>query len=491
MRLIELADGCLDVPARLCDLEVTGLTSDSREVQPGFLFVAVKGELTDGHLYVAKAEAAGAVAVVGDAGLDPVPILATGVNSRRTTSIPYLRVADSRQALAQLGANFYGSPQDAVTLAGVTGTKGKTTTSWILECILRSAGKRTALFGTVCNRVGDEWYPSRNTTPSILELLSSLQKLVATGGTHAVLEVSSHGIAQRRIANLDFRCGILTNVAPEHLDYHGTFENYVAVKTRFFEEFSKESYAVLPRDDEIAARIASRTNAEICWYGADSQDGVDRLRMEPGNVTFTWRGCSVRTRLWGLHNLQNVLAAMTAAECLGLRPDEIAAGVEQATAPPGRLEEVEHPGDFHVFVDYAHTDGSLESVLQTLRDTTQGRLITVFGCGGDRDREKRPRMGRVAERFSDHVVITSDNPRSEDPIRILDEISAGLETPDDAVLEPDRREAIGLTVRMARQSDVILIAGKGHEDYQELAEGRIPFDDREVAHEFLQERMPL
>ena len=489
MRLIELADGCLDVPARLCDLEVTGLTSDSREVEPGSLFVAVRGELTDGHLYVNSAESAGAVAVVGDAGLAPAAVPTT--QAERTLGIPYLRVADSRQALAQLGANFYGSPQRAVTLSGVTGTKGKTTTSWILDCILRAAGKRTALFGTVRNRVADDWYPSRNTTPAILELLGALGKLVAAGGTHAVLEVSSHGIAQRRIANLDFRCGVLTNVAPEHLDYHGTFENYVAVKTRFFEEFSRDSYAVLPRDDEIAARVASRTNAEICWYGADSQDGVDRLRMEPGNVTFTWRGTSIRTRLWGLHNLQNVLAAMTAAECLGLRPDQIAQGVAQATAPPGRLEEVEHPGEFHVFVDYAHTDGSLESVLRTLRSTTRGRLITVFGCGGDRDREKRPRMGRVAERFSDHVVITSDNPRTEDPARILDEISKGLKAPDDAVLEPDRREAIGLSVRMARRDDVILIAGKGHEDYQELAAGRVPFDDREVAREFLLERMPL
>jgi UDP-N-acetylmuramoyl-L-alanyl-D-glutamate--2,6-diaminopimelate ligase len=480
MRLEELGAGCLDVPVALRGVEVAGLACDSREVTPGCLFVAVAGEKTDGHLYVAQAAAAGAVAVVGER--------RSAAAGGPRLEVPYLHVPDSRRALASLGANFYGSPQSQVVLAGVTGTKGKTTTAWVLDAILRKALRTTALIGTVHNRVGARDYPSRNTTPSCLELLRYLRELRDQGGSHAVMEVSSHGIAQGRTNGLVFRCGVLTNIQPEHLDYHGTFESYLDVKARFFADLPADGFAVLPREDPASDTVADRTRARVAWYGTDSQDGVEYLQMGPEGMSCHWKGVPMRTRLWGGHNLLNVIAAATAAECLGFSREEIAAGVAAAVAPPGRLEEVAHSGPFHVFVDYAHTDGALETVLRTLRSVVRGRVITVFGCGGDRDREKRPRMGRVAEKLSDHVVLTSDNPRTEDPERIFADIMRGFERPEDIVLEPDRRAAIGLGIRMARENDVVLVAGKGHETYQELEEGRIDFDDREVARGFLEER---
>jgi UDP-N-acetylmuramoyl-L-alanyl-D-glutamate--2,6-diaminopimelate ligase len=482
MRLVELGKGCLAVPARWRDLDVLGLASDSREVKPGYLFVAVTGEKIDGRLFASKAEEAGAVAVIGEKLSGPQ---GGGGNALDLLKIPFLGVRDSRLALGSMAANFYGRPGNRLALTGVTGTKGKTTTAWILDAILRAAGKTSALLGTVHNRIGNRTYPSANTTPSSLELHRFLRDLCQEGGTHAVLEVSSHGILQRRLAGLDFRCGVFTNVAPEHLDYHRTFQNYVQTKVSFFAELSREAFAVLPRDEPVSSQIAALTKARVAWCGSESQDGVEHLRMGPEGMTWEWKGSPVRSRLWGYHNLLNILAAMTAAECLGFSRSEIAAGIETAVPPPGRLEKVNHAGPFQVFVDYAHTDGSLKTVLEALRAVTPGRLITVFGCGGDRDRAKRPRMGRVAEEGSDHVVVTSDNPRSEDPRQILQDIMSGLKRPEEAVFEVDRKDAIALGIRMARANDTVLIAGKGHETYQEFKDHRVHFDDREVAREFL------
>jgi UDP-N-acetylmuramoyl-L-alanyl-D-glutamate--2,6-diaminopimelate ligase len=482
MRLKELCRGWLEVPARWRDVGVQGLAADSRAVRPGDLFVAVPGEVTDGHLYIDAAVDAGAVAVVGEQN-------ASQRSRRHLGVVPYLRVQSAKWALGQLAAAFHGHPSQELAATAVTGTKGKTTTCWILDAILRRSGAVTGLFGTVENRIGDRVFPATSTTPSCLDLQRWLGELVGEGGTHAVLEVSSHAIQQQRLGPTSLACAVFTNIAPEHLDYHKTFESYLAVKASLFNALDAAAFAVLPREEKAAEVIAERTPARIVWYGTDLQDGVERLRMHRQGTEFVWKGHPVRTRLWGDHNLLNALAAMTAAESLGVPPPLVAEAMAEAVAPPGRLEPVCRGGPFQVVVDYAHTDGSLEAVLKALRPLTPGRLITVFGCGGDRDRFKRPRMGRVAETYSDHVIVTSDNPRSEPPKRILAEIASGLARPGDAVLVEDRREAIGLAIRMAREGDTVLIAGKGHEVYQQFADGTVPFDDRKVAREFVEEML--
>ncbi len=489
MRLKELGDGCLRVPSDLQDVEVTGLTCDSRCVKPGWAFVAVDGECVDGHRFVRRAVSAGASIVVGER---PRQRRANGVGDAvdrtiRSLRVPYLRVADSRAALGYLSSNFYGRAHEKVRVVGVTGTKGKTTTAWLLDAIFRASGVVSGLLGTVHNRIGGSVRSARNTTPSSLELHRYLYELVRSGGTHAVMEVSSHGIAQRRTAGLEFDAAVFTNIAPEHLDYHGTFEDYLATKVKLFETLRPDAYAILPRDEDASARIQRATPARVVWFSDRPDDGVEDIRSGIGGTSFLWKGRRVETPLVGAHNLLNLLGAMTAAECIGIAPDTIAQAARAAAAPPGRLEEIPSGRGFRVFVDYAHTDGSLEAVLRALRPLTPGRIITVFGCGGDRDRGKRPRMGQVAEKGSDHLVVTSDNPRSEDPEAILDDIRAGLERPDETVFEPDRRAAIALGIRMARPHDAVLLAGKGHETYQEIQGERTHFDDREVAREFLAE----
>jgi UDP-N-acetylmuramoyl-L-alanyl-D-glutamate--2,6-diaminopimelate ligase len=484
MRLEEVLRGCVEVPPPLGKQEVLGLTCDSREVRPGWIFVAVAGEKADGHSFVARAAEQGALAVV----VQEDRARSLGLRPREGAA-PILGVSDSREALGRLACNWHQTPMESLQIVGVTGTKGKTTTTWLVDSIFRSAGKLSALLGTVHNRVGSRLLPSDNTTPGCLQIHAFLKELAARGGTHAALEVSSHGIQQQRIAGVTFRCGVFTNVAPEHLDYHKTFESYVETKVGFFADLPASSFAILSREDPVSRRIASRTRARVIWYGAEPQDGVEDVRMAPEGVSFLWKGRRVRARLWGHYNLLNMVGAMAAAEQLGISRESIVSGIESAVAPPGRLESVDLGQSFKVFVDYAHTDGSLDKVLEALEPVTPGRLITIFGCGGERDRTKRPRMGRVAERWSDQLVITSDNPRGEDPRGIIEEIKSGLERPDEAVFEVDRRDAIALGIRMAKAGDTVLIAGKGHETYQEIKGRKLHFDDREVARLYLQETL--
>ncbi|MEM7231636.1 MAG: UDP-N-acetylmuramoyl-L-alanyl-D-glutamate--2,6-diaminopimelate ligase [Planctomycetota bacterium] len=482
MRLNELCGDWLNLSARLRDLEVGGIACDSRRVRPHDLFVAVPGEIVDGHEFMNLAAEAGAVAIVGERKIG-------SDISTETTKIPYLRVDNAKVALGRLSGRYFQHPSRELALVGVTGTKGKTTTTWLLDAILRSTGRSCALFGTVENRFAGRTEESINTTPGCLDLHGWLKEHRETGGSHAVLEVSSHAIAQRRLEGIDFNVGVFTNVAPEHLDYHKTFEEYRATKQRFFEELSPDAYAVISRDDEASRAIAESTQATIVWYGSESQDGVTELRVTHDGLSFRWKDVPVRSKLLGYHNLLNLLAAMNAAECLGVPHREIAEAASLVSAPPGRLQDIATSEPFRVVVDYAHTDGSLEAVLSALRPVTPGRLITIFGCGGDRDRTKRPRMGRVAEAGSDQVIVTSDNPRTEDPSSILWNIQEGLVDAEQAEFIEDRREAIGLGIRMARAGDTVLIAGKGHETYQEFADETIHFDDREVAREFLSDSL--
>jgi UDP-N-acetylmuramoyl-L-alanyl-D-glutamate--2,6-diaminopimelate ligase len=421
---------------------------------------------------------AGAVAVLGE----KRPPVASGLR------VPFIAVKDSRLALGRLSAAFYRHPSRDVRVVGITGTKGKTTTAWLLASIFEATGLRAGLFGTVLNRIGEEILPSQNTTPGPLELEAHLRLLADRGGTHAVMEVSSHGIVQNRIAGVEFCCGIFTNIAPEHLDYHGTMEKYLEAKSRFFAGLDAGALAVLPRREPASQYIDKRTAARVLWYGLDPADGLLRERDGRAGLRFTWRGTPMTSRLWGEHNLLNIVAAITAADALGFDREAIARGIENSVPPPGRLEEIPNDHGLRAFVDYAHTDGALETVLRSLRAITPGRIIAVFGCGGDRDRGKRPRMGRVAERLADRVLITSDNPRSEDPDEIIEEIVAGLERPFEAAVVPDRREAIAVSVLMAKPGDTVLIAGKGHETYQEIRGKRHHFDDREEVRAALEKR---
>ncbi len=480
MRLGELGNGWLQVPARFRDIDIRSLTCDSRRVLPDSLFVAVPGATTDGFLYAKDAVRRGAVAVLCDKETHTREDL-------RDFHAAVLRVDDVRSAMGRLADEFYGSPSRKIDVVGITGTKGKTTMSWLLDHILRVAGRTTGLFGTVENRIAGRPFEAVNTTAGSLDLHAWMSELIELGGSAATLEVSSHALEQQRTAEIDFDCGVFTNIAPEHLDYHQTMERYLAAKMKLFNGLKSSAFAVLSREQRASQVIAANTKANIVWYGTGSQDGVSSIRMSPEGTEFTWRGIRVVSKLWGVYNLENLLAAMSAAECLGIDVPTIVEAAREPTLPPGRLEEVTSEESFRVVVDYAHTDGSLEAVLEALRPVTHGRLITIFGCGGDRDATKRPRMGRVAEEGSDQIIVTSDNPRGEAPGSIVEDIVAGLEKPDDAAIVDDRREAIALGIRMARKGDTILIAGKGHETYQEISGGRIHFDDREVALEFLKD----
>ena len=478
MNLGELCKGLMSVPAGCGELEVSQVVCDSRQAAAGSLFLAVPGEATDGIRFAEEAVKNGAVAVVAP----------RGGRGEATLDVPILEVEDLRSAMGVIADRFYGEPSKKLEIVGVTGTKGKTTTVWLLDHLFSSTGSLTGFCSTVENRIGEESSEAKNTTMGCLDLHRFLADLVDRGGERAVIEVSSHALEQQRTASIRFDCAVFTNLAPEHLDYHQDMKSYLAAKMKLFSTLDSHAYAVLPRSQEVSDEIAGSTRANLSWYGCGSEDGVTGIRILDEGIAFTWRDCPFRTSFWGEHNLENLLAVLSAGECMGLKADEMAAAISGARLPPGRLEKIDHPGPYKVVVDYAHTDGALDAVLEALRPVTPGRLITIFGCGGDRDTAKRPRMGKAAERGSDRIILTSDNPRGEPPEKILSEIMAGLEKPEEATLETDRRAAIGLGIRMAREGDTVLIAGKGHEDYQEFSDReRIHFDDREVAREFLEE----
>ena len=478
MRLGELCKGLMNIPAGCGELDVIQVVCDSRKAVEGSLFLAVPGETTDGFLFAREAVSNGAVAVIAP----------RGGCGEASLGVPVLKVEDLRGVMGDIADRFYGEPSKELEVVGVTGTKGKTTTVWLLHHLFSRMDSTAGFCSTVENRIGEESSEAKNTTMGCLDLHRFLAELVEKGGKRAVIEVSSHALEQQRTASIRFDCAVFTNLAPEHLDYHEDMDSYLAAKMKLFSSLDSHAYAVLPRSQEVSKVIAGNTLANLSWYGRGSEDGVTGIRVMDEGMEFTWRDCRFSTGFWGDHNLENLLAVLSAGECMGLKPDEMAAAISEARLPPGRLEKIDHPGPYKVVVDYAHTDGALEAVLDALRPVTPGRLITIFGCGGDRDTAKRPRMGKAAESGSDRVILTSDNPRSESPEKILSEIKAGLERPEEATLEVDRRDAIGLGIRMAREGDTVLIAGKGHEDYQEFSDReRIHFDDREVARDFLQE----
>ncbi|MGE5280626.1 MAG: UDP-N-acetylmuramoyl-L-alanyl-D-glutamate--2,6-diaminopimelate ligase [Deltaproteobacteria bacterium] len=461
-------------------VRVRRITDDSRQVVPGSLFVAVKGEKEDGHRYCLKALKAGAAAVLVDR---PVPGLKAAA---------VVRVADTRRALGCLAAAFYGHPDRKLACVGVTGTNGKTTTAFLIRSVFAAAGRRCGLLGTIGYDAGAGLVPMKNTTPGVVELYGVLDGMVRAGCSHAVMEVSSHALEQGRLGGLAFRDAVFTNLTREHLDYHKTMARYFAAKKKLFNEhLAPGAWRVVNRDDAYGARLGRQGKGRLLTYGLSPRADVRaRLRRQ------TWAGShldvvtprgamQVMTPLVGRHNVYNVLAALAVGVAEGLKNDVLRRGVHGCAAVPGRLERVENDRGIHVFVDYAHTDDALKNVLESLRRIPHnGSIITVFGCGGERDRGKRPRMGRAATRLSDYAVVTSDNPRSEDPEAIIREILGGVVGTRWEVVV-DRRRAIGRALARARRGDVVLIAGKGHEACQFIGNAVIPFDDRRTAREFL------
>jgi len=466
------------------DQEISELAYDSRLVKPGTLFVAIRGEKTDGNKYVSDAVGRGAVAVISEQE-NPGGLPA---------EFPWIQVADARKALAISAANYYMRPAEVLKLVGVTGTNGKTTTSYLVDSILRTAGCEVGLLGTISYRLVRETLPAPNTTPESLDLQKYLAEIVRAGGTHAVLEASSHALAMDRLWGCPFAVAIFTNLTRDHLDYHKTFEEYFAAKRRLFEGTGSAapSTAVINSDDEYGQKLSGLASTTLTYgleSGADittrkpsvSLSGIEFIAETPAGKI------EIRSKLVGQPNVYNILAATGAGVALALPLDVIARGVAQLSAVPGRFERIEVGQPFLVVVDYAHTDDALRNLLATATKLhPAGRIITLFGCGGDRDRTKRPLMGEAAGQASDIVVLTSDNPRSEDPLLIINDVIVGVQrTKAKVFVEPDRQKAIEIAIDEARSGDIVLLAGKGHESYQVLRDSTIEFDDREVARRVL------
>jgi UDP-N-acetylmuramoyl-L-alanyl-D-glutamate--2,6-diaminopimelate ligase len=469
------------------DLEISELAYDSRRVNPGTLFVAIRGEKTDGNKFAPDAVGRGAVAVISE---QETP-------GTLPAEFPWIQVADARKALAISAANFYSRPAEVLKLIGVTGTNGKTTTSYLVDSILRAAGCEVGLLGTIGYRLVREPLPAPNTTPESLDLQKYLARIVSAGGTHAVLEASSHALAMDRLWGCPFAVAIFTNLTRDHLDYHKTFEDYFAAKRRMFEGTGAAAPAagVINRDDEYGQRLsglASRTLTYGLEPGADITTRKPALSLS--GIEFTAETpagkIEIRSKLVGRPNVYNILAAIGAGVALGLPKEVIATGIAQLSAVRGRFERIEVGQPFLVVVDYAHTDDALRNLLATAKDLhPDGRIITLFGCGGDRDRTKRPLMGEAAGRASEIVVLTSDNPRNEDPLLIINDVIVGVQrTKAKLFVELDREKAIEKALDEARAGDIVLLAGKGHETYQVLRDRTIEFDDRAVAHRILSQR---
>ena len=470
------------------DRAVTGLTDDSRRVSPGGLFVAVKGTQSDGHRFLAQAVAAGAGAIVVETGRVSGETLAS-------IGVPVFQVGDSRRALGLLASRFHGDPSSRLKMIGVTGTNGKTTTTYVCKSILETAGVRVGLIGTVAYLFGEEQVAATHTTPGALELQGLLRKMVDAGMQAVVMEVSSHALALDRTAGCEFGTAVFTNLTQDHLDFHADMEDYFGAKLRLFTVLAPEARAIANGDDPYGKRVIEATRARAWTFAIDGPADLraEDVQVSLSGVRFTARTpagpVALRSPLVGRHNVHNILAAVGVGLAQGVPLEAIAAGVAALKNVPGRFEQVDAGQPFTVVVDYAHTEDALYRLLTTAQTVRTGRIITVFGCGGDRDRGKRPKMGRVAARYSDVVVVTSDNPRTEDPGAIIREILPGVEAGlreagrGRYLVHAVRRAAIAEAIRLAQPGDLVLIAGKGHEDYQIIGKDKHPFDDRVVARE--------
>jgi UDP-N-acetylmuramoyl-L-alanyl-D-glutamate--2,6-diaminopimelate ligase len=467
------------------DREITGVRYDSRRVTAGNLFVAVRGAAFDGHSFIEQAIDKGAIAVLGE----------QAAFSQRATAIV---VEDSREALAQLGATFFGYPSRKLKIIGVTGTNGKSTTTFLIKHLLERAGQSTGLIGTVQYEIGERLLPAPRTTPESLDLQELLSQCVEAGCRNVVIEVSSHALSQGRSNEIEFAVGVFTNLTRDHLDFHRGMKDYFEAKARLFESLrqsgTKDRKAVINIDDPYGQQLVGRFGRDLSMLtygmGARADFRASDFKVEMNGTSYRLdandKSYLVRLPLIGRFNIYNSLAALATARAVGLDVRNAVLALAKAPQIPGRLEAVPAKRKFQVFVDYAHTDDALLNVVKTCRDLNPGRLILVFGCGGNRDKTKRPLMGAIADQYADYAFITSDNPRKEDPEEILRDVEAGFQQKNYEKVV-DRREAIGRAIAMAQPRDIVLIAGKGHEKYQEFSDHTVPFDDVEIASRALEE----
>jgi len=475
-----LGDAASDSPA----VEVTALAYDNRRVQPGTVFFCVRGFMRDGHDFADDAVRRGAVALVVDHPLD--------------IDNPQVVVDDVRAAMAPAAARLHGDPTATLRTVGITGTNGKTTSAYLVRALLEAAGRRTGLLGTVTSIVGGAEHEVARTTPEAIDLQATFAQMLAAGDSECVMEVSSHALALGRVDAIHWAAAIFTNLTQDHLDFHPTMEEYFVAKRRLFTPSAGTrdagpQVAVINIDDPYGARLAAELDGRVITVGIDNADADLRATdvcSDFSGSTFRAGGLELRTPLPGSFNVMNVLGAVAAVRSLGVDDETIVAALPDAGRVPGRFEPVDAGQDFAVLVDYAHTPDSLRNVLAAARPLTRGRLLCVFGCGGDRDRGKRPQMGEISARLADLTLVTSDNPRSEDPAAIVQEILAGIEDRSATEAIVDRHAAIERAVVLARAGDVVVIAGKGHEQGQEFEHGRkLPFDDVAVAREALRARL--
>ncbi len=492
MKINELINN-LEIAAshNLGNQDIKGLAFDSRYVRAGYMFFALRGTNVDGNNFIQDAIARGAIAIVSES--KPTVISREG--------IAIIQVKDARAAMAKIASVFYGNPSEKLCVCGITGTNGKTTTAYMLNRILQmkeEGGKIPGLIGTIEYRLGERIIPATRTTPESIDIQNMLNQIVEAGLQNVVMEVSSHSLVQKRVDCIDFDVAIFTNLTQDHLDFHKTFDDYFAAKAKLFSQLSRKKkknvFAIINLDDFYGKKLyelSTTFDATVLTYGVETQADfmAKDVNVNAAGSNFIIehkaQSIAINLKMHGRYNVYNALAAFAAAMALGVNRKDIAKVLSEMKSVPGRLEKIEHSGDFDVFVDYAHTEDALKNVLTTLREITKNRLIVVFGCGGNRDKKKRPLMGKVASELADYVIITSDNPRNENPMDIISQIREGITDMSRSEVVEDRHEAIVRALSSAEKGDTVLIAGKGHENYQEFAHTIIPFDDREVVRECL------
>ncbi len=453
------------------DVEINGISYDSRKVKPGDVFVAITGFATDGHKYIKSAVQSGAACVVCE-------------RAPEESDIPYVVVEDSRAALAEMSKNFYNDPTSRLKLIGVTGTNGKTTVTHLVKTILEANGEKVGLIGTNKNMIGDISFRAERTTPEALELMEMFDEMVKAGCTYAVMEVSSHSLELQRVAGCRYETGAFTNLTQDHLDFHGTMENYFLAKKKLFEMCK---FGVINCDDEYGQRLIKDCKCPLTSYGIQGGDlAADNIEYSSNGISFDCAGRRFSLSIPGKFSVYNALTAIGICKQCGVSDEVIISALKSTEGIKGRSEVVDCGGDYTLLIDYAHTPDGLSNILNSVRGFAKGRIVVVFGCGGDRDSTKRPKMGKVAGRLADFCIVTSDNPRSEEPDAIIRDILGGM---DDAMAEyvviENRRDAIEYAITHAKTDDVIVLAGKGHEDYQILKDKTIHFDEREIVRDIL------